>query len=217
MATKTATREGVRLRVVQIRLTGTTPLVQHHQRMADPLDPAAKALKLITGKTRKTEEDHAEMARVEFMGSAYHDHQLGPYAPAEWVWRSVRTAAAQFRKGAPMERSLLVIPNRRLIPIEYDGPRELGGLFERPEHVLRLGVVNGGPGAGGRVMRTRPVFPEWSLTAEMGWVTSGVDLDDIARAAELAGWAYGIGDGRVIGYGRFTAEVTEGEELEALR
>lgn len=197
------------IETITLTLTGTTPLVMHHPRLADPLDPATKALKEITGKARKTEADHLRMAELEWHASLYHDADLGPYVPAEWVWRTISKGGTQFRKGSALQRGLLIQPADRLIALEYAGPRDPASLFATPEHVLRS-AVNANPSSStvSKTMRTRPVFEQWACTAHLLWIPTAVDLDDITRAAEFAGWAIGIGDGRGIGYGRFQVEVT---------
>ena len=42
----------------RIRLVGTRPMIQHNARLANPLDPYTQALAKITGKRKKTLEDH---------------------------------------------------------------------------------------------------------------------------------------------------------------
>jgi len=203
----TATRTG--LETITVTLTGATPLVMHHPRMADPLDGAAKALRELTSKTRKTEADHLAIAEVEWRGSLYHAADTGPYIPAEWVWRTIAKGGTQYRNGTQLQRGLLIPPADRIIPLQYDGPRDPDALYATPEHVLRS-AVNANPSSSTvtKTMRTRPVFPEWRAEARLLWLPNAVDWDAITRAAEFAGWAIGIGDGRGIGYGRFEVEVT---------
>ena len=63
----------------RITITGTAELLMHNARLANPLDSAAKAMKAISSKRVKTDEDHAEMARLEHFGSLYYDSEIGPY------------------------------------------------------------------------------------------------------------------------------------------
>lgn len=56
-----------------LTLTGVTPLLVHNARLADPLDPIVRQTKPISGKRSKTEEDHLELARLEFIGGLYYD------------------------------------------------------------------------------------------------------------------------------------------------
>lgn len=52
---------------LRLDITGTAPLLMHNSRLADPIDPIVRSMKKITGKTKKTEDDHAETARLEFL------------------------------------------------------------------------------------------------------------------------------------------------------
>lgn len=65
----------------RITLHGINPLLMHNSRLSNPLDPNAKAMKKVSGKRQKTDEDHAELARLEHAGSLYHDPIAGPYIP----------------------------------------------------------------------------------------------------------------------------------------
>lgn len=190
--------------IVTFDITGTSPLVQHNIRMADPLDPFTRALAEITGKRGKTLDDHERMARVEFEGGLYHDDDIGPYVPAEWVWKAITKAGGLFKKGAALQRGLMVDTQSRMFPIQYDGPRDIDGLYQDGRFVLRkaIGVQ------GSKTIRTRPMFPDWRIDARLIWNPTAVDFDTVERAISEAGAMTGIGDGRTIGYGRFHVEVT---------
>jgi len=57
-------------------------------------------------------------------------------------------------------------------------------------------------------MRVRPQFFPWALTVSGVFVTdAGLNVDELKRIVDLAGRVEGIGDNRVNGYGRFTAEL----------
>src|SRR6202000_1931549 len=62
-----------KLKPVKVRtdLVGTTELLMHNVRLANPDDPFAKAISRISSKRKKTEEDRREMAHLEWMGSLY--------------------------------------------------------------------------------------------------------------------------------------------------
>src|SRR5262249_49765792 len=48
--------------------SGGSPLVMHNERLADPLDPFARDIAKVSKKRNKTEADHLEIARLEFLG-----------------------------------------------------------------------------------------------------------------------------------------------------
>ncbi len=45
-------------------IRGTTPMLMHSERLANPFDPLTKEIKAISGKRKKTEDDLLEMARL---------------------------------------------------------------------------------------------------------------------------------------------------------
>jgi len=65
---------------IKFKLTGIRDLLQHNERMANPMNEIAKELKVITGKRKKSDEDYEAMAQVEFKGGLYINKD-GPYVP----------------------------------------------------------------------------------------------------------------------------------------
>ncbi len=52
-------------------IRGTTPMMMHNERLANPFDDLTKAIKAISGKRKKTEDDLIEMSRIEWLGGLY--------------------------------------------------------------------------------------------------------------------------------------------------
>lgn len=185
---------------VRIHLTGTAPLLMHNVRLADPLDPYAIALKKVSNKRVKTEDDHAEMARIEWYGGLYHDDDVGPYVPGFNVERALRDGAKITRQGKQVERGLLVTDD--FCPVIYVGPRDLPGLWADKQYTHRAAIRV----AQARVMRTRPVFPEWQVEADAEIDPGLLSVEDLQTHADAAGSMAGLGDWRPR-YGRFTATI----------
>ncbi|WP_432829340.1 hypothetical protein [Dactylosporangium sp. CA-092794] len=177
---------------------GTAPLLMHNARLVDPLDTVAQQIKEVSSKRVKTADDHAEMAQLEWLGGIYYQPDVGPFLPASNLQKSLVEGGRLSRDGKKVERGVFI--ETIVIPLGYDGPRELDQLYAAKRFVHRSPVGVGKA----RVMRTRPVFPQWTLAA-MGQFDSGViDMSGLRRAATVAGAMIGIGDGRPM-YGRFTA------------
>ena len=73
---------------VQITCNGTVPLLMKNVQLADPLNPATKRLKALTGGKQskdRTPEDFAKIEHAEFDGSLYWDKDMGPYVPGRWM------------------------------------------------------------------------------------------------------------------------------------
>lgn len=185
---------------VRITLIGTAPLLVHNIRLANPLDPIAKAMKAVSSKRVKTEDDHAELARLEFLGGLYIDDQVGPYLPGQNIERSLTDGARITKAGKKVERGLFVTDD--VVPLLYNGPRSGSALWEDENFRSVLAVKVGTS----RVMRTRPMFRDWSLEADGELDPSVLAIDELASIAETSGAMTGLGDYRPR-YGRFTARV----------
>lgn len=183
-----------------ITVSGTAPLIMHNGRLSDPLDPATKSLKAITGLRKKSDEDHEAMSRVEHAGGLYLDPDIGPYLPADNIWRALLDAAKKTKQGKTFQEAVIITTD--VNPLSYNGPRDAAGLYADANFVFRKSVKN----QMNRVMRTRPIFQTWSTSAEGVCDEALLNFRDLKEIAERAGAVIGLGDWRPR-YGRFTAEV----------
>lgn len=183
-----------------ITIEGTAPLLMHNSRLANPLDPATRALKKVTGKRNKTEEDHAEMARLEFLGGLYHDPDIGPYIPGENIWRCLWDAAKKYKMGVKVKEGVFITSD--INPLAYGGPREATELWA-DENFRHMASVKVGMS---RTMRCRPQFREWRVAADGVLDPSLLEPSNLESIAETAGQLIGLGDWRPR-FGRFIAEV----------
>lgn len=191
----------------QIDITGTSPLLMHSSRLANPLDPAAKALKAASSRRTKTDEDHETLARLEHAGGLYLDPDVGPFIPGENIMRTLVDGAKLTRNGMKVTRGVFISTD--INPLAYDGPRTVDGLWEdkRFVHTASVKVQTA------RVMRTRPIFYTWATSAEGTLDESVLDFADLKAVAEQAGALCGLGDWRPR-FGRFTVELTKLREIK---
>lgn len=188
---------------VRITIVGTTPLLMHSTRLADPLDPIVKEIKRYTSKrVNKTDEDQEKIAQLEFTGSLYLDAEIGPYIPGDNIQRCLTDAARMNKLGVKVTRGLFVSTN--VNPLAYDGPRTAEALWANPvfRHRASVKVTTS------RTMRTRPIFHKWSTEALATVDTGQLSLEDIKQIAENAGSFIGLCDWRPR-FGRFTATVEQ--------
>lgn len=190
------------MRNFTLTLVGTAPMLVHNARLADPLDKWAKELKKVSGKRTKTEDDHLEMSRIEFMGGLYYDNDLGPVVPAMNIEAALVGGAKKIKLGKAVTQGLRITD--QVTPIAYQGPRELDALWGNGEsdHVHRASVKVGMA----RVMRTRPMFNNWALEASGIFDESIFDEDVINEICTYAGTLIGLGDWRPR-FGTFTHEL----------
>jgi hypothetical protein len=185
-----------------VTLTGSSPLLCHNIRLADPDDPIVKQIAELTGKRTKTEEDRRAIGRLEWFGGLYTAPGIeGPAMPTANIRKCFIRGGTIHRLGTQIGRALFFVD--AFVAIQYPGPRDLDELFPREEFTLRtlVGVSQA------RTLRTRPRFQEWRIQAPAELVEDALDFDDLIRAVESAGVVEGLGDFRIGGYGRFTAKV----------
>lgn len=186
----------------RITITGTDSLLMHNARLSNPLDPAAKAVKKLTSKRTKTDEDYEELAHVEWTGGLYHDSEIGPYVPGDNIWRCLYDAAKKHKKGPRIKEGVFIATS--VNPLAYPGPRDIGRLWadENFRHFAsaKVGMQ--------RVTRCRPQFREWRTEADGVLDDSVLDLAELQQIAEVAGQLIGLGDWRPR-FGRFAAAVVK--------
>lgn len=188
--------------MARFRLTcvGTEPLLMHNARLANPLDEVAKLMKRTTAKRTKTEEDYEELARLEHWGGLYFDEQLGPFLPGQNFERCLVDAARITKSGKKIERGVFIESN--VNPVGYDGPRTIELLW-KDENFRHMASVKVGMS---RVMRTRPMFRNWSVYADGQYDAAVINLDELREIAGTAGRMIGLGDWRPR-FGRFTVTI----------
>lgn len=186
---------------VRVTVSGVRPLLMHNVRLASPLDPFAKALKAITSKRKKTDEDYYAMARIEFEGSLYFDEEAGPFMPHASILKSLMQGGVLTKSGTKIERGVTLLGGHDLgvtgdpgVPLLYSGPRDVEGLWgegESPFIDQRLVKVGQN-----RVLRTRPIFRNWGFEFEAHIDPTVLNMDEFVSVAQDAGRVAHIGDYR---------------------
>jgi hypothetical protein len=192
------------LNQVTITLRGASPLLCHNGQTADPRNSYAKAMKAVSGKRKKTDADYDEMARLEWLAGLYRAD--GDIVLPDYVLESAFVNGAKKSKRGPQAKSGLFFTEHA--SLEFEGKpaaiteESLAQLFEAGAHVHTIGVKVGMS----RVMRTRPIFRNWSAAAVVHYDPDVIDRRDLEEIAHDAGRLVGVGDWRPK-FGRFTAEV----------
>jgi hypothetical protein len=188
---------------------GGTQFVSHNERLLDPLDPYTQAIAAISGKRRKTIEDHREMARIEFAGGVYTDpvldwpingHKAQLVIPGWNILRCLQEEAKRTKRGADVLRGISALRTNGVFTYD-DGeanPINPMDMWKAGNYALRKGV-----GIGRRkVMRTRPIFIDWHVELDIEIDPAIFDPYTIAYIWSQAGIYTGLGELRPI-YGRF--------------
>src|SRR5574343_1093909 len=187
---------------VSIKITGYTALLMHGDQLADPLADVTKAFKKVSGKRTKTDADHEDMARMEFLAGLYvEDGQI--VIPNRNIMKCLIEGARVTKMGTKVERGLTVTGTA--FPLVHDGPSDPEKLYADKNFVSRMTVKVGQS----RTIRCRPVFKRWSVTATALIDPAVISLDELQDIASNAGALIGLGDYRKGGgFGRFSAHVT---------
>jgi hypothetical protein len=170
------------------RITGVAPLILHNGQLADPLNYFAKEMKRISGKRHKTEADLEQLARFEWHGSLYLSN--GKVCIPGEVLEAHLVAAAQTQRRGRQARAALFCDG--MFPLDYDGPSGVEALWADKTFRLTTAVKV----KQSRVMRTRPMFPTWSLALEVLYNPSQLNGAEIAEWVRIGGEQIGLGDWR---------------------
>lgn len=194
------------MRKLHVQLHGVEggALLTHNERLASKGDEWARKMATISSKRKKSDEDHAELAYLEFMGGLYltTDERIG--IPTWNVWRSIQDGAKLNKLGKAIERALIPA-GPDVVPIRHDGPSTPDAAWEAgcyDQRSVKVGTA--------KVTRTRPLFLGWSVTTEFILNTDIIDLSDFAMAATNAGDMVGLGDYRPR-FGRYTVEIEDAD------
>ena len=179
------------------QLTASAPLLMHNGQLANPLSKWSKAMKQISSKRLKTDADVEELAHLEFQGSIYMSEN-GPVIPAEMIEAMLRDAAKKTKEGKLAQAGMFCTEHAEL---QYDGPRDTESLWkdERFRHSAVVRVQSN------RVVRTRPIFREWSAVAVVQYEDEVINISRLDEWFRIGGQQVGVGDWRPR-HGRFEAQ-----------
>lgn len=171
------------LQEMAFRIQGTTTLILHNGHLADVTNLHAKAIKRLSGKRKKTDEDYAEMGRIEWLGSLYfrdNDETKEIVVPG-YVFEGMLKSGGKHHK---LKNSVVggVFCSEDLV-LDYEGPKNAGKLWEGRKH-FRRDVVRVGTA---RVIRTRPQFFPWGLSGRLLYDSDLIDREDLKKVLESAG------------------------------
>ena len=180
---------------LKFRLRGAAPLLMHNIRLANPLDDVVKELKKVTKKRTKTDDDHAEIMRLEWLGGLYLDDQQRPIVPGEHIEAALIEAAKKSKRGKDAKSSIFCYGDS---VIEFKGPTNIDGLWAdgsfQDTRAVRVQSA--------RTMRTRPIFRNWEIETEVSFLPQQINAEEIRDWMAIAGQLVGLMDYRPR-FGRF--------------
>ncbi len=180
-------------------IEGIAPLLMHNGQLANPLNPLVKEMKKITGIRKKTDEHHLELQRLEFRASLYLNSAGNVIVPSEVIESCLIEGAKKAKLGKAFKSSVTVLNDPEL---RYGKRLTVEQLWDQCEEFADVRGVKVGQS---RVMRTRPIFRNWSCTVMAQYDPDVLNLRDVEEIATDAGRLCGIGDWRPK-HGRFQVE-----------
>lgn len=184
------------MELLKLKITGISPLMMHADTFANPLHPATKAHKELTGKRKKTDDDHEAIAKSEFIAGAYWGVDAGFFVPGQNFDSTFWNGAKLSKLGVHWKRGALVVTDKaKLI---FDGPKTPEKLWEDLRFVDCRGVKVGQA----KVMRYRPIFMEWAVHLDVAVNPDVLNVNEAKKAIEDAGKLIGVCEYRPR-FGRF--------------
>lgn len=184
-----------------LTIEGVAPLKMHNGQLANPLNKWSKLIKSITAKRKKTDEDHEEIARLEFMGGLYLDKELEPCIPGVNIEGCFVGGAKKQRLGEQFKAGLFCDGNDGNWKLKYKGPKTAEALWKDE----RFRNICGASVGQSTIQRCRPYFAEWSLTFEVQFDPEMIDEKQVVETLGIAGRYCGLCD-HTPKFGRFVVK-----------
>jgi hypothetical protein len=162
---------------------GGDKILLHNGQTADPLNKYAKAMKAITSDRtlKKTDEGIVDLMRIEYEAGLYLNAKRQVIIPSRVLEANIAEGARKTKEGKSALAGMFVDCDAVL---QYaGGPLSVKQLLDSEDHRLTVGVgVNNS-----RIMRTRPLFTDWSATFEVSV------LAEMAGSTALKTWLTNAG------------------------
>lgn len=181
---------------IKLKITGTSPLMMHSDRLANPLLPESKAHRALTSKRKKVDSDHEDIAKSEFISGCYWDAENKFFIPGANLDATFLGGAKLSKMGVHWRRGALVLEQR--VKLLHEGPNTPEALWDDNRFVDCRGVKIGTS----KVMRYRPVFLQWAAELTVAVNTDVLNVGEAKKAIEDAGKLIGTCEFRPR-FGRF--------------
>jgi hypothetical protein len=190
------------MKSLKVEFVGERPILFHNGHLADPLNPYAKALKEVSGKRKKTDADHEQMGKIEWMGGLYLNADKKIIMPSMVIEAAIRSTAKQTKKGVLVQKALIVVDDVKIdLGFKYGGKNEpsLEDMRDSGDYTSREGVSVGNV----TIFRTRPMFQTWSFVCDIEYdegFLNKADIESFIENAYFGDWIpkYGLAHGKIV-------------------
>ena len=174
---------------IKIRIEGTRPLLLHAPTSANPLHPLKKEYNVFSGKRKKTDDDYAQMAKLQWRMGLYYDEKNGVYLPGHMIEASIVSGGKKSKLGKVIKENMEVLTDKAFL--EYEGPKKMEKLWEKgfyDARIVRIGQS--------RIIAYRPLFLKWAAEFEILFDESNLNKTELMNSLKDAGLYCGVGDYR---------------------
>jgi hypothetical protein len=180
---------------LNVHIKGILPTLMHNGRLRDPRYHWTRLIKPISSKRKRTDAEDEQLWQYEWKGGLYvmkgEDNDDGgpPCWPGDNIFACLRDGAKKHNNGKKVESG---VQCHEPFPLIYKGPKTRKALWEDGNFVdLRMATVQTQ-----KVMRCRPIFPEWELKFTLHYLDKVINKKEIEQALEQAGLLIGLSDWR---------------------
>lgn len=184
-------------KTLSFKIIGVVPLLMHNGQLADPLNEFSRKMRELSSKRDKTDADFQELGRLEWFGSLYLEKGK-PCLPGEVLEAALVAAARKQKKGKQAQAGIICPQN---YPLTYNGARKIEDLWTDQDYQRRDGVRV----QQNRVIRTRPIFKEWSCKIQVQYDDGLLNEQEVKHIVRVSGEVIGVGDWRPK-FGRFRVD-----------
>lgn len=186
---------------IEFSLKGITGLMVHNGQLANPLNPFSKAMKSVSSKRKKTDEDFVLLSRLEWLGGLYTSETIEfeltnnsvvasgggkIILPGEGFEAMLLSAGKKLRLGETIKSAVLVDDCPVLEFPDMNKP--IAKLIDEPKYtdIRKVRVQKNA------IMRTRPFFPEWTTTVKVSYLPDLINIDTLIQIVEIGGRVTGL-------------------------
>lgn len=198
------------MKTIKVTIEGMTPLLLHNPRLANPLDPESKKHKEVSGKRKKSDEDHEWLLKHNWEMGFYLNKEEELIIPSHMLEACIVNGAKDFKMGTQFKSTFMVLSDALLVDPNTGRTYNMKQMYKHQDKFMDVRAVklNGKS----TVMAARPVLENWTLEFEASYMEEKINYDDVTQAIENGGKYKAIGDYRPK-FGRFQVmEVTEDVE-----
>lgn len=196
------------MKTIKVKIEGMVPLLLHNPRLANPLDPEAKRHKEVSGKRKKTDEDHEWLLNHNWEFAFYLNKEDQLIIPSHMLEACIVNGAKDFKMGNQFKSTFMVLSDALLVDPRTDKVYTMKQMFAGKQKFMDVRPVKLQQKT--TLMAARPILEHWCLEFEASYMEEKLNHQDVMQAIENGGKYKSIGDYRPK-FGRF--QVTDVQEI----